>query len=158
NLNSLRFAAPKPEYPMERILATYLVETPLPLAQAASVLAAEQSTGTFVAVPGETDALKERFAARVESVSPLETANHPALPRSRPGGGPFHRAEIRVSWPVENVGGNLAALVSTLQGNLYELSQFSGLKLLDVELPPSFTRHFRGPKFGVAGSRKLSGV
>ena len=58
-----------------------------------------------------------------------------------------------MSWPVENLGWNLPVLVSTIQGNLYELAQFSGLKLLDLELPPSFAAHFRGPKFGVAGCR-----
>src|SRR6185312_14975239 len=57
-----------------------------------------------------------------------------------------------------NFGFNLPVLVSTIQGNLYELSQFSGLKLMDIELPESFTKHFRGPKFGVAGCRKLTKV
>ena len=50
---------------MERITGTYLIETPLSPAKAADVLAGEQSSGTFVAVPGETAELKERFAARV---------------------------------------------------------------------------------------------
>lgn len=63
-----------------------------------------------------------------------------------------------VSWSVENFGINLPTLVSTVQGNLYELAQFSGLKLMDLEFPPSFAKHFRGPKFGVAGCRQLTGV
>ena len=113
---------------MERLTARYLIETPLPVAQAAAALAGEQSTGTFVAVPGETRALKRRFAARVERISPLENAPAPALPGSRGGGGTWRRAEVTVSWPVENFGGNLPALLSTLQGNLYELAQFSGLQ------------------------------
>ncbi len=29
---------------------------------------------------------------------------------------------------------------------------------MDLELPPSFAQHFRGPKFGVAGCRELTGV
>lgn len=142
---------------MERVTATYLIETPLPVAQAAAALAGEQSSGTFVAVPGETAALKQRFAARVERIEPLETVSAPALPGAR-GGGPFHRATIAVSWPVENFGANLPALVSTLQGNLYELAQFSGLKLLDFEVPPGLAAAFRGPQFGVAGCRRLTGV
>ena len=92
------------------------------------------SCGSVVAVPGETEELKQHFAARVEKITPLETVNEPSLPGCR-GGGEFHRAEIVVSWPVENVGGNLPTLVSTVQGNLYELSQFSGLKLLDAQQP-----------------------
>src|SRR5437879_1432990 len=54
---------------VERFSATYRVETPLPVAQAAAVLAGEQSSGTFVAVPGETAELKQRFAARVEKIT-----------------------------------------------------------------------------------------
>lgn len=142
---------------MERIFATYFVETPLAVEQAAAVLAGEQSSGTFVAVPGETAALKQRFAARVEKIALGEVVAAPSLPGGRHAGG-FQRAEVVVSWPVENLGWNLPALVSTIQGNLYELSQFSGLKLMDVELPPSFANHFRGPQFGVAGCRELAGV
>ena len=58
---------------MERLSATYRIETPIDPADAAAVLAGEQSSGTFVAVPGETAELRTRFAARVESVTPLES-------------------------------------------------------------------------------------
>lgn len=142
---------------MERIVAQYLVETPLPVDAAAAVLAGEQSSGTFVAVPGETAALKERFAARVERIDLLDTVDAPALPGAR-GPGPYRRARLTVSWPVENVGANLPALVSTLQGNLYELAQFSGLRLLELELPASLAAAFPGPRFGIEGTRRLAGV
>jgi len=48
----------------EWICASYLIETPLLVEQAAAALAGEQSSGTFVALPGETDELTHRFAAR----------------------------------------------------------------------------------------------
>ena len=51
----------------DRIEADYLIETPADPAQAAAVMAGEQSSGTFVTVPGETDALHERAAARLSS-------------------------------------------------------------------------------------------
>lgn len=143
---------------MERIFATYLIETPMAVEKAAAALAGEQSSGTFVAVPGETEELKNRFAARIEKITLLETVSEPALPGCRSASGKFQRAEVVVSWSLENMGHNLPALVSTIQGNLYELSQFSGLKLMDVEFPPSFGKHFRGPKFGIPGCRMLTGV
>jgi len=143
---------------MERLFATYLIETAQPVERAAAMLAGEQSSGTFVAVPGETEDLKHRFAARVERIQPLEMVDEPSLPGGRGSSGKFQRAEVVISWAVENFGHNLPALVSTVQGNLYELSQFSGLKLMDLTLPPSFATHFRGPKFGIAGSRQLTGV
>lgn len=143
---------------MERITAKYYIETPLDLEKSAQVLAGEQSSGTFIAVPGETEELKQRFAARVESISPMDAANEPAIPGVLSAGGKYQRAMIEVSWSIENFGYNLPVMVSTLQGNLYELTQFTGLKLMDIDLPPSFATAFKGPKFGIAGCRKLTGV
>ncbi|RKR84364.1 ribulose-bisphosphate carboxylase large chain [Mucilaginibacter gracilis] len=143
---------------MERITAKYYIETPYALEKAAQVLAGEQSSGTFVAVPGETEELKARFAARVEKITPLESVTQPAIPGATAKDGLYHRAIIEVSWSIENFGYNLPVLVSTLQGNLYEITQFTGLKLMDIDLPPSYGEHFIGPRFGIAGSRKSTGV
>jgi ribulose 1,5-bisphosphate carboxylase large subunit-like protein len=143
---------------VERVTATYLIETAHPLERAAATLAGEQSSGTFVAVPGETTELKQRFAARVERITGLDNVDAPSLPTGRAAASVYRRAEVVVSWSMENFGTNLAALVSTLQGNLYELAQFSGLKLLDFDVPPSFAAAFRGPAFGIPGCRRLTGV
>ena len=143
---------------MERVTATYLVETSHDLDASAAALAGEQSSGTFIAVPGETAQLKQRYAARVEKIVERESVTAPSLPTGRVAASSYRRAEITVSWPTENFGVNLAALVSTIQGNLYELAQFSGLKLLDFDVPSSFAARFRGPAFGVAGTRRLTGV
>src|SRR4051812_2660928 len=98
--------------PAERIFATYAIETPLPVDRAAAVLAGEQSSGTFVEIPGETSELKQRFAARVERITETESVDTPSLPGSRvkaaSGDAPaYRRAEIVVSWSIENVGHNL---------------------------------------------------
>jgi ribulose-bisphosphate carboxylase large chain len=143
---------------MERIIATYFIETPFAPEQAAQVLAGEQSSGTFVVVPGETEELKQRFAARVESVEHLETIDTPAIPGATSKDGKYHRAIVKISWSIENFGYNLPVLISTLQGNLYEIKQFTGLKLMDIELPASYSNHYKGPNFGVDGCRKLTDV
>lgn len=147
---------------MERITATYRIETSWDVEQAAQCLAGEQSSGTFVKVPGETAELVENFAARVERIELLESIPEPSLPGhrggERHGSGPFQRAEVDISWPTHNVGNNLPTLISTSQGNLYELAQFSGLKLCDFELPSTYAANFRGPQFSVQGTRDLTGV
>ncbi|CAN5713814.1 ribulose-bisphosphate carboxylase large subunit family protein [soil metagenome] len=147
----------------QRITATYRIETSHPPERAAEVMAGEQSTGTFVRVPGETDELRERFGARVERIVDLETVDQPSLPGSRPpkgANGPFRyrRAEVVLSWPLENVGPSLPNLLATVAGNLFELSQFSGLKLSDLDLPPTFGEIYPGPQFGPEGTRRLAGV
>jgi ribulose-bisphosphate carboxylase large chain len=145
----------------ERIIAEYLIETPLALEAAAESMAGEQSTGTFTRVPGETDGLRERFAARIESIEALVPSNAPSLPgaaRPKTTDGLYQRGRVRVSFPLENVGPNLPTIISMVAGNLFELRHLSGLRLLDLEFPLSLTEYFRGPQFGIAGTRRLAGV
>lgn len=145
-----------------RIYAQYWIETAFPLEQAAEVLAGEQSSGTFVRVPGETDELRARSGARVEEIVELDAVATPSLPGAGvpKGGGPavYRRAHLRVSWPIANMGPSLPNLMATVAGNLFELKQFSGLKLLDLELPEDFRKAYPGPQFAVEGTRRLSGV
>jgi ribulose-bisphosphate carboxylase large chain len=149
--------------PTARVYASYWIETAFPLEEAAEVMAGEQSTGTFMRVPGETDELREQHAARIESIRELDSAPVPSLPgagipKKLSGAPVYRRAEVDVSWPLSNMGTSLPNLLATVAGNLFELKPFSGLKLLDVRLPPAFLRKYQGPQFGVPGTRQLSGV
>jgi len=147
----------------DRIHARYWIETAFPLADAAAIMAGEQSTGTFIRVPGETDELRERYAARVEKITELGIVERPSLPGSGlPKGAAAdakrRAAEVELSWPLANMGPSLPNLMAAVAGNLSELRPFSGLKLLDVKLPPGFLDRYQGPQFGVAGTRKFCGV
>jgi 3-oxoisoapionate-4-phosphate transcarboxylase/hydrolase len=144
----------------DKVQATYLIETPHSLEHAAMVIAGEQSSGTFVSVPGETDELKERFGAQVLQIKPLGSVRAPSLPGwkpPRPAGAEseFRRGEIVVSFPLHNFGTSLPNLLATVAGNLYELQELSGIRLIDLELPPAFAERYPGPGFGVDGTRKL---
>lgn len=141
----------------DRIRARYLVETADDPRRAVEVMAGEQSSGTFVAVPGETPELKERAGARVERLTPLEDVAEPSLPGAKTGP-VYHRCEVELSWPIANLGPSLSNLVATVAGNLFELQQFSGLRILDIDLPAVFAGRYQGPQFGIEGTRRLSGV
>jgi ribulose-bisphosphate carboxylase large chain len=96
----------------------------------------------------------------VERLTALETVSAPSLPGAvapKAGGG-WQRAEVELSWPIENIGASLPNLLATVAGNLFELKQFSGLRLLDLVLPEEFRDTYPGPQFGVAGTRRLAGV
>jgi 3-oxoisoapionate-4-phosphate transcarboxylase/hydrolase len=145
------------------IKARYWIETAFPLEYAAEMMAGEQSSGTFIRVPGETDELRQNHAARVERIHELDSVSQPSLPGAGvPKGASappvYRRAEVELAWPLANLGPSLPNLLSTVAGNLSELKPFSGLKLLDVTLPPEFLDRYQGPQFGVAGTRKLTGV
>ncbi|HTJ91517.1 MAG TPA: ribulose-bisphosphate carboxylase large subunit family protein [Pararobbsia sp.] len=141
----------------ERIHATYWLETGDEPARAADVIAGEQSSGTFVALPNETPELKARSGARVERLDILGQVDAPSLP----GGlrAPrYTRCELELSWPIENMGPSVPNLMSTIAGNLFELRQVSGLRITDLRLPESFIAAYPGPAFGIEGTRRLSGV
>lgn len=98
---------------VERIEADYLVETAYDVRKAVEIMAGEQSSGTFVPVPGETPELKARSAARVENLEMLGEADQPSLPGS---GAPREsgkrlRARATLSWPLDNIGPSLPNLM-----------------------------------------------
>ncbi|WP_233848781.1 ribulose-bisphosphate carboxylase large subunit family protein [Paraburkholderia sp. HD33-4] len=141
----------------ERIHATYWLETGVDPQQAADVIAGEQSSGTFIALPNETPELKARAGARVERLEVLGHSDTPSL-----SGGVqakrYTQCTLELSWPIENFGASLPNLMSTIAGNLFELRQVSGLRLKDLQLPASFAAAYPGPAFGIDGTRRLSGV
>ncbi|MEM9204903.1 MAG: ribulose-bisphosphate carboxylase large subunit family protein [Pseudomonadota bacterium] len=143
----------------ERIEADYLIETAFDPAGAVEVMAGEQSSGTFVKVPGETPELKARAAATVDRLEIIDKVDSPSLPGARhPEGAATQRARVTLSWPLANLGPSLPNLMATVAGNLYELGQFSGLRLEDIRLPEAFAQKYPGPRFGVEGTRELTGV
>ena len=144
-----------------RIEADYVLETYLPPEQAAAIIAGEQSSGTFVAVPGETPELKARSAARVERLEPIATYNGTPALEGRYAANEtmsLHRVEMTLSWPCETVGTSLPNVIATVAGNLFELACVTGLRITDIRFPPPFFQKYKGPAFGIAGTRDLSGV
>ncbi len=146
----------------DRFEASYLIETPLDPARVAEIMAGEQSSGTFTRVAGETDELRNRTRAVVTQVEELAPAATPSLPNAwlaRKGvSGPYRRAQVSISFPVSNVGANLATLASIVAGNLFDLGETTGLRLDSIRLPESYRRRFTLPAQGIAGTRRLTGV
>jgi ribulose-bisphosphate carboxylase large chain len=146
--------------PPERLEADYLIETAIDPRKAAEIMAGEQSSGTFVPVPGETPELKARSAARVERLDLLdEPVAAPSLP-SVIAVDPIRlrRARVTLSWPMANLGPSLPNLLATVAGNLFELRQFTGLRVEELRLPQAFADAYPGPRFGIEGTRRLTSV
>ena len=148
--------------PRAEFRASYLVESCTPIERTAEVIAGEQSSGTFLSLPGETDALKDRARARVTQIELLPPTQHPSLhsahAKRSAAGSVFHRGRVEIAFPVDNVGANLPALLATLAGNLFELGEVTGLRLLDIDLPADYAARFPGPKFGLKGTLEKAGV
>lgn len=146
----------------ERIHANYLIETPLSPEAVAEVMAGEQSCGTFKRVEGETDALRQRARAHVESVTELPATSAPSLPNARlereGATGQWRRARVALSFPVANIGANLPTLAATVAGNLYDLGESTGMRLESLQVPAAYRQRFELPRVGIAGTRAATGV
>src|SRR5690349_19555330 len=137
------------------VRCTYYLESQIEPARAAAILAGEQSSGTFVSVPGESVELHERHGAQIVDVQHLGRRS-PSLP-SRTHPEKVHAAHVVVEWPMENVGTDLATLQTTIAGNLFELQELFACRVLDLQLPAEFIAAHPGPAFGVPGTRRLIG-
>jgi ribulose-bisphosphate carboxylase large chain len=143
----------------ERFSATYLIETDIDVADAAAVIAGEASTATFVKLTGEAAERVERMhAARVEQINELGARDAPSLPVARPVKGAIRLAEVTISWPLANTGPSLPNILAAVAGNLSECREVTGLRLVDIELPPTLLGPYQGPAFGVDGTRQLTAV
>ena len=138
------------------ITLTYLIETAGSPEKLAAKIASDQSTGTFVPVPGETEELKNRVAARVVALRPLPPASQPSYPSAEQG--PFNRAEADIAFPFDAIGTDLAALMTIAIGGVYSIKGFTGIRVSGMKLPDAFGKAWPGPQFGIAGSRRLTGV
>ena len=142
----------------ERILATYLVETPGEIERVAEQLVGEQAVGRRDRGHDGRE-LAPEFRGAVVAIRPLEPGGAPTLTGPYEGRtGEWQRAEVDLSIPLAVTGADLLNVVATLLGNVFELREASGLRLLDFSVPDGLARTLPGPSFGVAGTRATAGV
>jgi 2,3-diketo-5-methylthiopentyl-1-phosphate enolase len=134
------------------IIGTYTVTYPaaLPMAVIAPMLAIEQSTGTWVPVPGETAEVRRQHVAKVIGVYEI-----PDYEYAVPSGIQDRNWLVQIAFPEINIGEQLPMLLTTVVGNI---SMGGQIKLVDIRLPKKYVAGFKGCKFGIDGIRKLLGV
>jgi ribulose-bisphosphate carboxylase large chain len=66
---------------------------------------------------------------------------------------------VRVSYPLDLwEEGNACQLLSGIAGNIFGMKAVKNLRLIDATLPKEYIKHFKGPKFGMDGLRKMMKV
>ncbi|MBN2567266.1 type III ribulose-bisphosphate carboxylase [Candidatus Woesearchaeota archaeon] len=123
----------------DEIVAKYRV-TPqrgIGFRQACEQIAAESSIGTWTTISTMSPELSERLKPHVFSVDDqsrlIEIAYHPDL---------FELDSI-------------PEILSSIAGNIFGMKLLSGLRLEDIHFPKRVLRRFEGPRYGIAGIRKL---
>jgi len=151
-IESLPIALPDGVDYDEYLIATYLASFPasVPIPRLAPALAIEQSTGTWVAVPGETPEVRARHVAKVIGVYEI-----PDLEFAVPPGLETRNYIIQIAFPQINIGSQIPMLLTTVVGNI---SMGGRIKVLDIRFPKKFVDGFQGPRFGIEGVREILGV
>ncbi len=152
DVESLPLALPDGVDYEEYLVGTYLASFPasVPIPRLAPALAIEQSTGTWVPVPGETPEVRCRHVAKVIGVYEL-----PDFEFAVPPGLETRNYIIQIAFPQVNIGSQIPMLLTTVVGNI---SMGGRIKVLDIRFPRKFVEGFQGPKFGIPGVREILGV
>ncbi|MCX6785609.1 MAG: type III ribulose-bisphosphate carboxylase [Candidatus Komeilibacteria bacterium] len=129
----------RPKWTAE-IIATYRVESKLPLAQAAQKLAAESSIGTWTKLSTLEQKTFNKLAPRIFLINQKKKI-------------------IKIAYPLALFEkGSIPQLLSSLAGNIFSMKIVDRLRLLDLELPDKYLNGFMGPAFGIPGVRKILNI
>jgi len=130
----------------DHLLASYLVYSGTDNAlKLAASLASEQTSGTWVEVPGGDKELLARHAGKVVSVQEVPSYETPVPTEER-------CFVLQIAYPWGNFGAQLPMLLTTVFGNI---SMFGKIKLLDIQVPKALAEALPGPRFGIRGIREL---
>jgi len=151
-IESLPVALPDGVNYDEYLIGTYLASFPasVPIPSLAPALAVEQSTGTWVPVPGETPKVRARHVAKVIGVYEIPDLEFAVPPKLE-----TRNYIIQMAFPWVNIGSQIPMLLTTVVGNI---SMGGRIKVLDIRFPRKFVAGFQGPRFGISGVRGMLGV
>lgn len=137
------FAKPEEIDPDKFLLATYYIESNLPLREAGTRIATEESIGTWTELTTTTTWVRKKLPARVFKFEKGKTG------------------KVSIAFPIELFdleSGGIPNILSVVAGNLFGLAELTNVRLLDVQFPKQAVSYFPGPKFGIEGVRKIVGT
>ena len=119
----------------------------------AASIGIEQTTGSWVDVPAETDEVRAKYCSKILGVYEVPAYENQTNVDISVNGLRFYI--IRIGFPVANIEDNIPLLVASITGNIMSMPY---LKLLDIDFPKKFVSKFQGPKYGIEGIRKILGA
>ena len=121
------------------LLAIFYVEPgeKLTLAKASEAIAAESSIGTWTDITTTKPGIMERLGPSVYEMD-------------------AKTGIVKISYPGELFEpANMPQIYSSIAGNIFGMKSVANLRLLDIKFPKAIVKSFKGPKYGVAGVRKI---
>ncbi|HOE71610.1 MAG TPA: RuBisCO large subunit C-terminal-like domain-containing protein [Deltaproteobacteria bacterium] len=134
------------------VIATYWVKADksMDMSLMGQILAIEQTTGTWVPVPGETPEVRAKHVAKVIGVyeAPSHEYGLPEDVKER-------QYILQIAFPAANVEDQLPMLLTATVGNISLVPNF---KLLDLRMPKATLEKYQGPRFGIDGWYEALGI
>jgi ribulose-bisphosphate carboxylase large chain len=123
------------------LIAEYYIEpNVVSLEKAAENIAAESSIGTWTDIWTMDEKIAEKLRPTVYHIDKK-------------------KGIVKVAYHEELFeGGNIPQILSSIAGNIYGMKVVKNLRLLDISFPKNIVNSFPGPRYGVEGIRKLTGV
>lgn len=137
------------------VVGTYLIgadKEESAIVKAASI-GIEQTTGSWVDVPEETDEVRAKYCSKILGIYEVPAYENQTNVNISVDGLRFY--VIRIGFPVANIEDNIPLLIASITGNIMSMPY---LKLLDIDFPKKFADKFKGPKFGIDGVREILNV
>ncbi len=104
--------------------------------RAYGAVAAESSVGTWTKLDVSRYPRVKKIAARVYSIE--------------------RGGWIKIAYPIENFEpGSIPQLLSSIAGNVFAMRAVRALRLQDVQFPREYVKHFKGPRLGLRGVKRL---
>ena len=152
------FAEPGTLDMSEYVVLDYFFESTVEPADAAAHLCQEQSTAQWKRVGVDED-LRPLHAARVIDLVVERTPDKPCIPFQIESWDKLWACRVKIAYPIRNIGASIPNLLTAACGEgAYFSPGIHAIKLHDILFPAGYLEQFEGPKFGVEGLRKWTGV
>jgi ribulose-bisphosphate carboxylase large chain len=125
------------------LIVWHWVRGTMPIEKLAEAIAAESSVGTWTELKTVNMEVFEKLRARVFQIVKVSE----------------NSGFVWLAYPMDHFDSdNLLQILASIRGNIYGLSELQALKFLDIGLPRSLQRKFKGPRFGLFGVRNRVGT
>jgi 2,3-diketo-5-methylthiopentyl-1-phosphate enolase len=108
-------------------------------------MALEGSTGTWEKVEEDTAVVREALSSKMVGYHEIPTEDKYTK-----------AAVVQLAFPVQAWGDNLPMMLLAIAGNCFAYSK--NIMLTDLFIGENLLKQFQGPKFGIEGIRKITGV
>jgi ribulose-bisphosphate carboxylase large chain len=111
--------------------------------EAAGAVASESSIGTWTET-ATTKKYVQKLAAKVYEIKKAKKKD---------------AAFIKIAYPAELFeADNVPDIISSIAGNIFGMKEVKHLRLRDIIFPKNIAKKFKGPKYGIKGVRKITGI